>query len=64
MLEHVLSYQQFYLMETPTVPQNTLFAQSFSPQTNKMKSGIISSIVTEFCTQGVIFATVTFGETE
>ena len=26
-----------------------------------MKSGIISSIVTESCTQGVIFATVAFG---
>ena len=36
-------------------------AQIFSPQTDKMKSGIISSIMTESCTQGVIFATVTFG---
>ena len=61
MLEHVLSYKQFYLMGAPKVPQNRLFAQIFSPQTDKMKSGIISSIVTESSTQGVIFATVTFG---
>ena len=43
------------------VPQNRLFAQIFSPQTDKMKSGIISSIVTDSSTQGVLFVTVTFG---
>ena len=61
MLEHVLSYKQFNLMVAPKVAQNRLFAQFVSPQTDKMKSVIISSIVTESSTQGVIFATDTFG---
>ena len=61
MLEHVLSHKQFYLMGAPKVPQNRLFAQIFSSQAYKMKSGIISSIVTESSTQGVVFATATFG---
>ena len=38
------------------VPQNRLF-----PQTDKMKSGIISSIVTDSSTKGVSFVAVTFG---
>ena len=60
-LEHVLGDKQFYPMAAPKVPQNRLFAQFHSPQTDKMKSEIIGSIVTESCTQRVIFATVAFG---
>lgn len=60
-LERVLGDKQFYPMGAPKVPQNRLFAQFHSPQTDKMKSEIISSIVTESCTQRVIFATVAFG---
>lgn len=60
-LERVLGDKQFYPMDAPKVPQNRLFAQFHSPQTDKMKSEIIPSIVTESCTQRVIFATVAFG---
>ena len=50
-LERVLGDKQFYPMDAPKVPQNRLFAQFHSPQTDKMKSEIISSLVTESCTQ-------------
>ena len=62
-LECAIGYKQFYPMGSPKVPQNRLFAQFFfsGHQIDEMKSGIISSIVTESFTQGVIFATVAFG---
>ena len=60
-LERVLGDKQFNPMDALKVPQNRLFAQFHSPQTDMMKSEIISSIVTESCTQRVIFATVAFG---
>ena len=60
-VERVLGDKQFCPMAAPKVPQNRLFAQFHSPQTDKMKNEIISSIVTESCTQRVIFATVAFG---
>ena len=60
-LERVLGDKQFYPMDAPKPHQNRLFAQFHSPQTDKMKSEIISRIVTESCTQRVIFATLAFG---
>ena len=60
-LDRKLGNHQFYPHGAPQIPQNRLFAQFHSPQTEKMKSEILTSIVTESCTQRVIFATVAFG---
>ena len=47
-----------FILWVPKIPQNTeTLCQFLSPQTNKMKRGIISSILTGSC----IHATVTFG---
>lgn len=60
-LDRKLGDHQFYPIGAPQIPQYSLFAQFHSPQTDKMKSEIITSIVKESCTQRVIFATVAFG---
>ncbi|XP_067029743.1 uncharacterized protein [Acropora muricata] len=60
-LDRKLGDHQFYPIGAPPIPQNRLFAQFHSPQTDKTKSEIITSIVKESCTQRVIFATVAFG---
>ena len=60
-LDRKLGDHQFYPIGAPQIPQNRLFAQFHSPQTDKMKSEIITSIVKESCPQRVIFATVAFG---
>lgn len=60
-LERKLGEKQFFPLDAPKIPQNRLFAQFHSPQTDKMKSEILSSILTESCTQRVIFATVALG---
>ncbi|XP_067049882.1 uncharacterized protein [Acropora muricata] len=60
-LDRKLGDHQFYPIGAPQIPQYRLFAQFHSPQTDKMKSEIITSIVKESCTQRVIFATVAFG---
>ena len=60
-LERKLGDHQFYPIGAPQIPQNRLFAQFHSPQTDKMKHELISSIVSESCKQRVIFATVAFG---
>ena len=60
-LERKLGDHQFYPIGAPRIPQNRLFAQFHSPQTDKMKHELISSIVSESCKQRVIFATVAFG---
>ena len=60
-LDRKLGDKQYYPPGALKHPQNRLFAQFHSPQTDKMKSELISSIVTETCTQRVIFATVAFG---
>ena len=60
-LERKLGDHQFYPIGAPQIPQNRLFAQFHSPQTDKMKHKLISSIVSESCKQRVIFATVAFG---
>lgn len=60
-LDRKLGDHQFYPIGAPQIPQNRLFAQFHSPQTDKMKSEIITSIVKESCTQRVKFATVAFG---
>ena len=36
---------QFYPFGAPQIPQNSVFAQFHSPQTDKMKSGTITNIV-------------------
>ena len=60
-MDRKLGDHQFYPIGASQIPQNRLFAQFHSPQTEQMKSEIINSIVTESCTQRVIFATVAFG---
>ena len=61
-LERKLGDHQFYPIGAPQIPQNRLFAQFHSPQTDKMKQfELISSNVSESCKRGVIFATVAFG---
>ena len=56
MFEHVLGYKQFYPMGSQNSSKQAL-CQFLSPQTNKIKSGITSSILTG----SRIHATVTFG---
>ena len=53
-LERKLGDHQFYPIGAPQIPQNRLFAQFHSPQTDKMKHELISSIVSESCKQRVI----------
>ena len=60
-LERKLGDHQFYPIGAPQIPQNRLFAEFHSPQTDKMKHELISSIVSESCKQRLIFATVAFG---
>ena len=60
-MDRKLGHHKFYPIGAPQIPQNRLFAQFYPPQTDKMKSEIITSIVKESCTQRVIFATVAFG---
>ena len=61
-LERKLGDHQFYPIGAPQIPQNRLFAQFHSPQTDKMKQfELISSNVSESCKRRVIFATVAFG---
>ena len=48
------------LLGLPKFLKTDCFAQFHSSQTEQMKSEIINSIVTESCTQRVIFATVAF----
>ena len=60
-LDRKLRVHQFYPTGAPQIPQNRLFAQFHSPQADKIKNEIITSIVTESCTQRVIFSTVAFG---
>ena len=60
-LDRKLGDLQFYPTWAPKIPQNRLFAQFHSPQTEKMKGEILTSIGTERCRQRVIFATVAFG---
>ena len=52
-LEHVLGYKQFYPMGSQNSSKQTL-CQFLSPQTNKMKSGIISSILTGPCIHAIV----------
>lgn len=60
-LEHILGDKQFYPMGLPKFLKTRLFAQFHSHQTDKMKSKIISSVVTESCTQRVLVIFATFG---
>ena len=53
--------RSFILWGLPKFLKTDSLPRFISPQTYKMKSGIISSIVPESSTQGVIFATATFG---
>ena len=46
-LERKLGDHQFYPTGAPQIPENRLFAQFHSPQTDKMKHELISSIVSE-----------------
>ena len=46
-LDITLGDHQFYPIVAPQIPQNRQFAQFYSPQTDKMKSEIITSIVQE-----------------
>ena len=60
-MDRKLGDHQFCPIGASQISQNGLFAQFHSPQTEQMYSEIINSIVTESCTQRVIFATVAFG---
>ena len=53
-LERKLGDNQFFPFGAPKIPQNRLFAQFHSPQTDKMKHELISSIVSESCKQRVL----------
>ena len=58
-LERKLGDHQFYPIGAPQIPQNRLFAEFHSPQTDKMKHELISSIVsvmqteTNICYSGI-----------
>ncbi len=61
LFEHVMGNAQYYPSGSDAVPNNRLFAQFHSPQTQSMKDNILKQLSSSKSTIRVVFATVAMG---
>jgi hypothetical protein len=59
--ESLLGSNQYYPQGSSPIPENRLFAQFHSPQTNEMKDQILRQLCSSESTVRVVFATVALG---
>ncbi|CAB3992297.1 Hypothetical predicted protein [Paramuricea clavata] len=56
-----LGKEQYYPLDAEAIPENRLFAQFHSPQTNAMKNQILTELSSPLSKLRVVFATVALG---
>ena len=61
MFEDILKEKQYHPQEGPLIPENRLFGQFHSPQTDKMKEAILNQICSPESKCRVVFATMAMG---